>query len=220
MDTIVLEAQVRDTAVKPNHLRAESRLPAAYYGKGVDNLHIHLDYQDFRRAYEKGGSNTVLDLTLDGKVLKALVHELQYDPVTDMFTHIDFIAVDMNKEVSTTIPLVFVGTAPAVKELGGTLMENRHEVHVTCLAKDLIHEIEVDLSGLVDFHSALHVSDLVVPDTVTITDEPELTIATVAAPKSAEEIEAEEAADAAAAEAAMDAVKDEGGDDKKEEGGE
>lgn len=231
MDTIVLEANVRDMSKKLNHLRNESRVPAAYYGKGVDNLNIDLDYQDFRRAYQKGGHNTIMDITVDGKTLKALVHEVQMDPVTDLFTHIDFIAVDLNKEVTTQIPLVFTGTAPAVKELGGTLMENRHEVTVKCLAKDLIHEIEVDVTSLEDFNSVLHISDITVPDTIEIVDELELTIATVAAPKTQEQIDAEEAADAAAAAEAMEAVKDEGGEEaegggdapaeeKKEEGGE
>ncbi len=221
MDTIALEAVVRDTAEKNNHLRSASRLPATYYGKGEPNLNLHMDYQDFRRAFLKGGQNTVFDLKLDGKTLKVLVHEYQMDPVTDMFTHVDFIAVDMNKEVTTYIPLVFVGTAPAVKELGGTLMENRNELEIKCLAKDLIPEIEVDITPLEDFNSVIHIGDVKVPETITVLDDPELTIATVIAPKSQEQIDAEEAAAAEAAGEALEAAKDDGGEgeegDKAEE---
>lgn len=214
METIVLEAKVRDKSQKLNHLRKADRLPVTYYGNGVKNLDFDLDYQDFRRAFRAGGQNTVMDLNVDGKALKVLVHDMQFDPVSDRFIHVDFIAVDMNKEVSTSIPLVFIGTSAAVRELGGTLMDSLSEVNVKCLARDLIHEIEVDLSLLEDFHSVIHVSDLKVPSTIEITDDPELAIATVAAPKSEDELAAEDAADAAAAAAAMDAVKDEG----KEEG--
>ncbi|MDP4007980.1 MAG: 50S ribosomal protein L25 [Candidatus Peregrinibacteria bacterium] len=215
METIVLEAKVRDKSQKLNHLRKADRLPVTYYGNGVKNLDFDLDYQDFRRAFKAGGQNTVMDLTVDGKPLKVLVHDMQFDPVSDRFIHVDFISVDMNKEVSTSIPLVFVGTSPAVREMGGTLMDSLSEVNVKCLARDLIHEIEVDLSLLVDFHSVVHVSDLKVPSTVEITDDPELAIATVTAPKSEDELAAEDAEDAAAAAAAMEAVKDDG----KEEGG-
>lgn len=217
METIALNANVRDKVVSAKKFRAMDRLPVTYYGKGVANINLEMAYQDFRRAFGKGGQNTIMDITVDGKILKGLVHDMQFDPVSDRFTHVDFIAVDLNKEVHTVIPIVFIGVAPAVKDLGGTLMENMDEVNVTCLAKDLIHQIEVDISSLVDFHSIIHVGDLNVPSTITIEDDSELAVAMVEAPKSEEELAAEEAADAAASAAVMEAVKDEG---KEEEGGE
>ncbi|MBT6068652.1 50S ribosomal protein L25 [Candidatus Peregrinibacteria bacterium] len=220
MDTIVLEAKVRDKNLKLNHLRADSRVSAEYYGKGVENMSLDLDYQDFRRAFMAGGGNTVFDLTIDGKAHKVLVHEVQMDPMTDLYTHIDFISVDMNKEVTTQIPLVFTGTAPAVKELGGTLIENRNEVTVKCLARDLIHEIEVDITSLEDFNAVIHISDITVPAGIEIVDELELTIATISAPKTAEQIEAEEAEATEAAAEVLEAVKDddaEGDGDEAEE---
>ena len=217
MDSVAIAAEARNMDTKAKKIRREGRLPAVYYGKDVESMHIDMDYQDFRKAFRIAGQNTIIDLNVNGKEHKALVQSVDFDPVSDQFIHVDFIAVDLNKEVTTHVPLTFVGESNAVRNLSGILNVTMHEVTVKCKAKDLIHEIEVDLAPLEDFHSVLHISDIVVPDTVTLMDDPELTIATVSAPKSDAEVEAEEAASAEAASAALEAAKDEGGDEEKSE---
>jgi large subunit ribosomal protein L25 len=179
--------------------REAGNIPMAYYGKGITNRSFSTEYQAFRKIFLKGGRSTIIYLVNEkGEESPVLVHEIQYEPVTDRMIHIDVMAVDLNKPIRTQIPIIFTGIAPAVKELGGILVQNKHSVLVECLPKDLIHEIEMDVSSLVDFHKSLTIGDLKMPASIKILDAVSINVSTVTAPRSTLE-EEEEAAKAAAA---------------------
>lgn len=207
MDTIELEAQTRDKGAKAKDLLKENFIPAEYYGRGVENKSLQMDYQTFRRAFNKAGTNTIIDLKIDGKAHKVLVHDVQYNPVADTFAHVDFINVKMDQEIHTKIPLEFVGTSIAVKDFSGTLMSHLEEVEVKCLPKDLVHSIEVSIEPLVDFHTNIRVKDLTVPPGMTILNEPEDVVVTAMAPR-VEEEETTAPAEAAPAEGTAPAEGD------------
>ncbi|MEK7528384.1 MAG: 50S ribosomal protein L25 [Patescibacteria group bacterium] len=187
METPVLESQVRDLARKAKYIRTDGLIPAVVYGKGQQNMHFTLEYQAFRRVFDKAGENTVIDLKVDGKTLSVLVNDVQYDPVSDAISHIDFVAIDMTKVVTTKVQVRLLGDSPAVKDLGGVLITHKHEITIKCLPKDLIHSIDVDVSGLVDFHHSIHVKDLIVPSKITVLDAPGDTVANVRPQKVEEE---------------------------------
>lgn len=189
METVKLNASKRDLAVKAKDYRNQDKITISYYGKGTPNLDLAVDYQEFRRAYKQAGKSTVIELTIDGKeTVYALVHEVDYHPVTDKFTHVDLLHVDLNKTVDTKIPLEFTGTSLAVKDLQGTLAVSLDALDVRCLAKDLIHSITVDVSPLVDFNAVIRVKDVVVPSTITVMSDPELVVIT-ATPVKEEKVE-------------------------------
>ena len=227
---MTLEVQSRDAVMKAKNLLKGNLIPMEFYGKGVENKSLQVDYQTFRKLFRVAGSNTVLELNVDGgkEKLPAIVHHVHYDPITDKIAHVDFMNVRMDVAIHATVPVELVGMSPAVKEEAGILMHHLHEVEIKCLPKDLIHNIEVDIAPLVDFHTTITVADLQVPEAVEITNNPEDVVANVAAPKTQEQIDAEEAETAAAIEAvgaeegeegAADAAA-EGGDEKKEESSE
>ncbi len=173
---------MRDKNAK--YLRAENFIPAVCYGAKQDAVSLKVDYQTFRKMYSKAGTNTVIQLDGEGlDHLDVLVHDVDYDPVTDNIMHIDFLRIEKNKPVHAMVPIVITGKAPAVADLGGILLHHKHEVEIKCLPKDLIHEIEVDVTKLVDFHTSVHVSDLVVSQAVEILDAPDDVIVNVSAPK-------------------------------------
>ncbi|OIP81827.1 50S ribosomal protein L25 [Candidatus Peregrinibacteria bacterium CG22_combo_CG10-13_8_21_14_all_44_10] len=198
MDTYKLKATSRDVAVAAKVVRNEGLIPAILYGHGIDTVSLQMDYQDFRRVYRQAGSNSVIDLDIDGKNHKVLVHRVDVEPVKDTITHIDFINVRMDEEITTMIPVEFTGYAPAVKDLAGTLVHGRTEVEVRCLPGALIHDIQVDLSPLVDFHTSIVVGDIKFPDDITVLDDLELMVVSVSAPR--EEEPEQEVAPAAGAE--------------------
>lgn len=191
MDTINLEVteKVYNTA---KEARQAGRIPMAYYGKGVENRSFSVDYQEFRRAYNKGGRSTIMNLKSEGgEEFAVLVQDIQHAPMSDDMIHVDVMAVDMNKPIRTQVPLVLVGEAPAVKDLAGVLMQNKDTVEVECLPKSLVHEIEVNIESLVDFNSSINVGDVTAPNGITILDEDEINVATVSAPRAAIEEGAE-----------------------------
>ena len=200
MANIVLDVQVRDVKVSPNYLRKQNKIPAVFYGDKEKSMALQVDYQTFRKAYEKAGGNQVIELNIDGKKKPVLVHEVQYNPLSDSFSHVDFIHVNMNVEVKAMIPVVVVGTAPAVKNLGGILTTLRHELEVKCLPNDLPHNLEVDVSGLEQLHSSVHLKDVKLPKGVVLTGNPEDAVVTVSVVK--EEAESTTTIEAAGAESA------------------
>lgn len=182
MDTPKLEVQTRASGTKAKSLRAQKLIPIVYYGRNVDPQHLTCDYEEFRKLYRTAGENTVIELNIDGKnKANILIHDVQHDPVSDKYSHVDVINVNMNEEVYTTVPVILEGLAPAVKELGGTLIQSIDEIEVKCLPKNIPHEIKGSVESLVDFHTSLHVSDLVIPADVKVITDAELTVATVTA---------------------------------------
>jgi large subunit ribosomal protein L25 len=116
-----------------------------------------------------------------------MIHEVAYHPVTGKPLHVDFYVIEKGKKVTTNVPLEFVGEAPAVKSLGGTLMKIMHEIEIEAMPKDLPHEIVADISVLETFDSHITLADLKLPPGVTALGNPEDTIASIAEPKEEEE---------------------------------
>lgn len=190
-----IAATIRETTQSPKAVRASGSIPAVLYGSGLStSQHVAVPALAFSRLYKDAGESTLIDLVVNETPHKVLIQDVQHDPLSDAVTHVDFYQVDMTKKIKAEIALLFTGVAPAVKELGGTLVKIMQTVHVECLPGALVHEIAVDLSQLATFETAIHVKDIPVPKDMIITDRLEDTVAKVDAPRSEEQIEAATAA--------------------------
>jgi large subunit ribosomal protein L25 len=189
MEKITLDV-TQGTCSSAKKTREEGCIPMIYYGKGVKPVSFSVEYQNFRRVYKKAGKSTIITIVNEKKQeFPVLVHEIQYHPVSDKMIHVDLIAVDLNKPITTKIPLVFVGISAAIKDEGGILVASKNTITVECLPKDLMHEIEVDITPLKDFHSVIKVADLKVPDTIKILDAQNINVVSVSAPRTEAELE-------------------------------
>lgn len=146
------------------------------------------------------GRNTILNLTLAGqdRTRAVMIRELQRDPVTDRIIHVDFVRVDLMKEVTVNVPVRLLGIPVGVKVEGGLLEFVTRAVEVQCLPGDIPEHLDVDISEL-HVNQNVHVSALTSGEKVRILTDPELIVAVVALPK-AEEAPAEEVAAAATTE--------------------
>lgn len=185
--TITLTIEKRDSSVKPEVLRKGGKIPAVLYGPKEANMPVAIDAKSFEKVWRSAGETTIVDLEGEGETKEALIHQVDFHPVTDIPQHVDFYVVEKGKKVTADIPLVFIGEAPAVKSLGGTLMKVMHEIEVEALPKDLPREINVDISSLVTFESQISIKDIAVPPGVTILADAEDIIAAVTEPKEEEE---------------------------------
>ncbi len=192
MASITLNAETRsDFGKNLDLVRSKGMVPGVVYGSGVANSSLSVSYIPFEKMYRQAGESSLVDLVIDAKTpLKVLIQEVQKDPVTDKFIHVDFLAVSMTEKLTATIPLKFVGESKAIKGLGGTLVKNMQEVSVRCLPGDLVHEIEVDLSPLETFEDALALKDIKSPRGIEIIGNQDATVATVAAPMTEAELKA------------------------------
>ena len=187
---ISLKAKIRkEMGRKTNDLRASDRIPAVVYGHKVKNILLDIDYKEFQNVLRKAGESSLIELEVEGEKEKksVLVHELQKDPVTDQFIHVDFFQASLTEEVEVEVPLVFEGTSVAVKDLGGTLVKNISELKVKALAKDLPHEIMVSIEALNTLTDHILVKDLVLPKGVRATAKPDEIVVSVSEPEKVEE---------------------------------
>jgi large subunit ribosomal protein L25 len=191
MDQIAIVASKREVSGKRvKKIRAAGKLPAVLYGHNVKTTQIEVSEKDFSKAFKKAGESTIVNLVVDGATTPVLIHEVQDHYLYGQPIHVDFYAINMAEKVKVKIPLHFLGEAPAVKALGGTLVKNLSEVEVECLPADLPHDIEIDISVLNTFEDAVRISDLKVGSKVTITVLPEEVIALVTPPRTEEEMKA------------------------------
>ena len=164
-------------------LRLERRIPSVIYGQGKETKNIAIDVQDFRRAYRVAGKATLIDIEYAGKKIPVLTHIIDLHPISGEPIHVDFHAVDVNKEVHAVVPIKTKGTPDAVKLLAGILMIQHDTINIKCLPKYLISSVEADLTPLKTFHDTVSLSDLTFPENITLLDPENMIIASVSAPR-------------------------------------
>ncbi|MBU0667685.1 50S ribosomal protein L25 [Patescibacteria group bacterium] len=220
METVKLDVQSRDVQTSVRDLRKSRVIPAVCYGQGEMSSLIKMDYQTFRRAYMKAGTSQLIDLSVDGKTpKKVLVHEMQHNSLSGAIEHVDFLMVNLKEAITAHIPVEIIGEAPAIKDFGGILNVVRDEITVKCLPLNLPAHINVDISGLNELSSAIHIENLQILEGVEFMDNPDDVVVIVNAPAKEEEIvAAPEEAIAEGAEAGEAAkVEDQAEEPAKEE---
>lgn len=176
------------TGKKVKQLRKTDIIPAIIYGKKKDNKTVSINKQEFLKVLSEVGETGLIEVNLNNQAIPCLIRQIQYIPVKNKVIHADLYAVDLKEQVEADILLSFIGSASAVEELDGTLIEVKSEVRVEALPADLVHEIEVDISPLRTFEDTLHIKDIKIPSGITILNDPEETIALVEPPRSEEEL--------------------------------
>src|SRR5689334_21900937 len=89
---------------------AASRVPAVIYGRSVEPSPISVPRSEFIKVMRAAGYSSLVDLTIESQpMVKVLIKEVQYNPLTSQPRHIDLYQVNMNEEITARIPLKFVG---------------------------------------------------------------------------------------------------------------
>jgi len=181
-----LTAIKRSKADKLAIIRSNGMIPAVVYGVRVENTMISVSSIDFEKILKVAGESSTILLEITDRDNKestkvdVLIHDMQKDPIRGFPTHIDFLAIDMNKKVEVTVPVEFIGVAPAEKEGLGILVKTLHEIEVEALPKDLPHNVSVDLSVLKALDAQIHVKDIVLPKGVITNVDPNEVVALIA----------------------------------------
>jgi len=198
MATIKLDSKKRTMTGKGSarKLRSAGRLPIILYGPEISPIMLSLDYKQLQKHLRgKSAENIIFDLQLDSngtnQSKRVMIKEIQKDPVTREYLHADFYEISMEKELEVDIPLYLVNTPIGVSEGGGILEHIRRELKISCMPKNLVDKIEIDVSGL-DIGQSLHIEDVDFPSGLKSIEDGDLTIATVVAPSIEEEVVEEE----------------------------
>lgn len=210
MKALLLKAKKREaTRKKVTSLRENGIVPAVLYGHKVNNVNLQVPMNDFIKIYREAGESMLFDLAInDDKPLKVIIKDVQRDPVRGDFLHIDFHQVSMHEKIQAQIPLKFIGIAPAVKIFGGVFITQKEILNVKCLPQDLVSEIEVDISSIVNLEDTIKIKDIKVLNKIEILDNLQEIVASVIVTKE-EVVEVKPAATAGEAPVAASGEKKE-----------
>jgi ribosomal protein L25, Ctc-form len=179
---LTLNAKIRtEQGRKTEELRRQGFVPAVLYGPGIENRNLAVAAKDFSDLLRRAGKTSLISLKIDGVKddFMILINDFSVDPINDKIVHIDLYQPDLKKEIEAEVPLIFEGEAPAVKDLGGTLVKNFDEITVKALPADLPREIKVDIAVLKTFDDAVMVKDLPIGAKIELLKNPEEIVALV-----------------------------------------
>ncbi len=185
--TVKLEVTKREESAAA--VRSAGRVPGIVYGPKQAPIKLSVDAHTFSKMMQTAGEATIINLDGLGEEIEVLIHDVSFNAARGGVEHVDFYAIERGKELTTNVPLEFIGEAP-VSKTGATINRALNEIEVTCRPSNLPSHIDVDISVLVDNEAQIKVSDLVIPKDVTVETDPELVVASVSAAREEEPEEA------------------------------
>ncbi len=162
-------------------LRKTGFVPAVIYSHGKVGEKLSLERRLVDRILD-AGSHVVNLKGEDGTVRRAVIREVQIQPVSQEVLHVDFQEVSEHEMIEISLSLVFRGEPVGVKEGGGVLDIQKHEVTIACPADAVVDELRIDVSGL-DLGAALHVKELALPEGATAVSPADMVLVTCRRPR-------------------------------------
>lgn len=185
MATVSLNADARDAKGKgaARTLRSHGQIPAVIYGHGRDPQALALNARDLDKMLSHiQAESTVIEVTVGGHIAKTLIREIQRHPIKRQILHVDFQALVAGEKVTVSIPIVLQGIPEGVRLEGGVLDQTLREIEIEVDPSSIPDHVEYDVTNMV-IGDSVHISDLKVPEGVEVLDDPETSVAVLAAPR-------------------------------------
>ena len=183
-DTFTVEAQPREVeGKKVRALRRQGIIPANLFGRGRDSRSVQVTALEVKRILAKHAGTRILNLRVNGASDTVLIRHIQREPKSGAIQHIDFMHVDMKEKMHAKVLVTLVGDAPAIKAHSGVLLHVLDAVEVECLPADLPEGLELDVTGMEELDSTLHVRDLTAPKGVQILSDADEVVAKIEKPR-------------------------------------
>ncbi len=185
-----LNARDPEGSRSTRRLRRSGNVPGVIYGGDGEPSHFAVDARILRNTLAHSGA--ILDVSVDGGTASpVLVKDVQRHPVRGDIMHVDFLRVNMNETIHTTVVLELLGAdvAPGVIE-GGVLNQETREVNVEALPGDIPDTIQHDVSGL-EMNATLTLNELTAPEGITFLDDLEETVVATITPPTVEPVASE-----------------------------
>ena len=170
---------------KVANLRREGIMPVHLYGGDSGPLSLQGDSAEINKLLPRVGLNIPVSVVVEdgGSGEICFVREVQRHPLTQDILHVDFLRVDVKSKITASVPIEVIGDSPAVRLLGGTLIQNMQSINVEALPLNVPEKITVDITSIEDFETAIHISDISVEGDISITNPSDALVARVAPPR-------------------------------------
>jgi len=178
---------------KAKKLFRQGWVPGVVFRSNGESMPVQFEERTLGRVLRQAGTTHLIEVELNGERIPTLLREVDREPITTRIRHVSLWAMAMDEPIETEVPIVLEGESLALKS-GGVLIHPVEKLRVKCLPTQIPEAIHVDISPLESFGDSIHLRDIRLPEGVQALDDPDTTIASVAAPKvEAEEQEAAEA---------------------------
>lgn len=149
----------------PKETKKEGCIPAVYYGSQTKSTPVFINAFEFQKAFAQAGESSTLTLITEHGNENVLIQDVQFHPVKNIHSHVDFYVLEKGQKVHVKTPIVFEGESKAVLA-GGILVKVLHELSIEGDATMLPHEFTVDISSLATNDDVIKVGDIKLPEGV------------------------------------------------------
>jgi large subunit ribosomal protein L25 len=179
---------------KVRFLRREGITPVHIFGHGIDPVALQCDTVELQKVISQAGTTGIIGLKLDKakKKRNVMIREIQKEPRSGQFLHVDFYQIRMEEKLKVDVPIVLTGEAPALRLKENFLAHELDSLSVECMPDKIPSHVEVDISILEEADQAIHVQDITLDDEITVLNNPEQLVAKINVKFVEKEIEVEE----------------------------
>lgn len=178
MKLTVKKREVVWKAVK--NLRKASQIPWVIYWKHVPTpINVMFDKNEFLKVFRAAWESTPIDLEGDGIKELVLIHWVATNFVTDMLSHVDFLAVSANEKVKAEVPVILVWESSIEKNNEWRIELIKDHILVEALPRELPHDIQIDRSRIATVNDVIFVRDIDLGKKVAIKDDLDQAVVTV-----------------------------------------
>lgn len=168
-------------------LRRDWMVPGVIYAANMETLHFAAKRLELQALVRNHGVNAVVEMDIDGEKHLTMVKHVDQNPITLDIDHIDLFAIERGEKVEVEVPVVIAGEPAA----GTVVVQNMDVVWVEADVLAIPEEIVVNVDGL-EADTQVLASDLVLPESTTLVEDPEHVFVTITWPVEEEEEEAGE----------------------------
>jgi large subunit ribosomal protein L25 len=181
MKTVAIEGTLRTELGKKasSDLRKQDMVPCVIYG-GENVTHFYAHINTFKPVVYTPDFIKV-EVTVDGKTTECIVKDLQFDPVKDTLTHVDFLQLVPGKKLEYTVPVRLAGVAKGVRE-GGTLMQKVRRIKVQSTPESMMDALSLDITEL-ELGKSVRIRDIKPADGISILQAASIPVATIEIPR-------------------------------------
>lgn len=176
MEIIKANERDRNSLHSVRKKRRMGLVPGVIYGPEVGNMLFEVGELELNKEISKLGEHGTIELQVNNKNIKALIREIQKEPVTKKIIHIDLQEIDKNKRIETEVPLLFSGSLSSSKD--GIVQKEKSSVRVEGRYSDIPKFITVDVSKM-DMNDVLRVGDLEISKEISFAEDLDTVVAVV-----------------------------------------
>jgi large subunit ribosomal protein L25 len=169
MDLTLTVEKGRTLGTRPSRrLRAEGKVPAVVYGQNSEPTSVSVAWPELRKALTtEAGMNALITLTIagDSDTHLSIIKDLQRHPVRRDVIHVDFQLINRDEELTVEVPIQLIGVAKEVEQKKGIVDQLMYTLTIQAKPGFIPTALEADINDL-DVGTAIHVSDIALPDGV------------------------------------------------------